>query len=164
MIWLPRLAKSWFWLLLQSCVLFNPFRFRQIAISQPQILWTLLQGLFRSHATTPLPAFTNSTSHRHPHEKLSLEIKSWGVDLQPPDYFFFMIFQMVNSETFNCSPNNNHKIYACIWLCGGGDGEGRPTSATYPWVVSVDLQNRMSTARKKSCRQNHGTDIFCMQK
>ena len=52
----------------------------------------------------------------------------------------------------------------CIRLCGGGDGEGRSTSATYPWVVSVDLQNRMSTARKKSCRQNHGTDVFCMQK
>ena len=43
-------------------------------------------------------------------------------------------------------------------------GERRPTSAAYPWVGSVDLQNGMSTARKKCCRQNQSTDVFCMQK
>ena len=34
MIWLPRLAKSWFWSICKTCVLFKPSQIRQIAISQ----------------------------------------------------------------------------------------------------------------------------------
>ena len=34
MIWLPRLAKSWFWSICKTCVLFKPSQIRQIVISQ----------------------------------------------------------------------------------------------------------------------------------
>jgi hypothetical protein len=81
-----------------------------------------------------------------------------------------MIFQMVYSQTFKIilfitiiqiTTIKYTCVYGYVVVVMVKEG---PISATYPWVVSVDLQNRMSTARKKSCRQNHGTDVFCMQK
>jgi hypothetical protein len=134
-----------------------------------QIKYLGISLLFRSHATMPPCRRQNFTyTHRHPHENYlwKSNLKAWISNLQ---IIFFMIFQLISSENFSIIlfitiiQKNNNKTYVCIRLCGGDDGEGRPTSATYPWVVSVDLQNRMSTARKTSCRQNHGTDVFCMQ-